>query len=140
VTMTPSVTLQSYLMTAESSSVIAVVTHASVHSPSLSHSAVQLVADDAVCMALHSTAAPRDNQRVKPSQYFCCTLPVIHDISKKIAVFTKTGFIQTLKHCFPELSRTCNFRSNSRAFQDSKNVFSRTFQDTLRSQTVNTVA
>jgi len=44
------------------------------------------------------------------------------------------GFVQTLKHCFPGLSRTC--KDQIPVFsRTQKNAFSRTFQNTLRSQT-----
>jgi len=45
-----------------------------------------------------------------------------------------TGFIQTLEHCFPGLSRTCKDQI-PRFSRTQKCVFKRTFQDTLRSQT-----
>ena len=53
----------------------------------------------------------------------------VEDLGKP-GVTQKTGFIQTLKHYFPGLAKT-----KFQGIQDSKNVFSRTFQDTFRSQT-----
>jgi len=53
-----------------------------------------------------------------------------HRLDKRRCV---PGFVQTLKHCFPELSRTCKDKFQS--FPGLNNAFSRTFQDTFRSQT-----
>jgi len=46
------------------------------------------------------------------------------------AKLVQPGFVQTLKHCFPGLAKI-----KFQGFPDSKNAFSRTFQDTLHSQT-----